>query len=353
MQRTEILEMLTSEVPDFSGKNLYIWGTGNTAALYQEGLKRISLGNIRGYCDNHPKTPSFQGLKIFSPQELCYDKNAYVLLCTPQPELIREIGAQLDGLNLQWCLIEEAVLKRYSSEVIKSYDLLEDEESKRTYAKLIECRLKGTYPDSEVYEGEQYFHMQRFTRRSLGRAFVDCGAFVGDSLEKYIWNQGGVFDKIIAFEPDPENFKALEHRRKRLLQEWNLAEDSIQIVSAGVGCKNEEIHFERADSGLGSKFISEGSDIGITGRVVALDDYLKQPYSFLKADIESYEYNMLLGASEGIKKWKPDLALSIYHNAVDFFSLIQLIHSMVPEYKFIVRHHLYTLAETVLYAWVE
>lgn len=353
MQRKELLEMLTNEVPDFSGKNLYIWGTGNTAALYQKGLKRVSLGNIKGYCDNHPKASCFEGFKVFSPQELCCDKDAYVLLCTPQPDLILKIGTQLDAMDMQWCLIEEAILKKYSSEVMKCYDLLDDEESKRTYAKLVECRLRGAYPDTQVCESEQYFHMPQFTRRPLGKTFIDCGAFVGDSLEKYIWNQGGVFDQIIAFEPDPENFKALEVRRQRLLQEWNLAEDSVQIVQAGVGHENEEIHFERVDSGLGSKFMSESSDTGNNSMVVALDDYLKEPYSFLKADIESYEYNMLLGASKGIKKWKPDLALSIYHNAVDFFSLIQLIHSMVPEYKFIVRHHLYTLAETVLYAWVE
>ncbi len=357
MERKELLELLATKTFDLSGKNLYIWGTGNTAALYQEGLKRISLGKIKGYCDNHPKTSTFGGYKVFSPQEMSCDKNAYVLLCTPQPNLIQVIGTQLDELGIEWCLLEEAVLKEYSAEVMKCYDLLEDEVSRQTYAELIECRLNGTYPKLQVCEEEQYFHIRQLAKHSLGKTFVDCGAFVGDTLEQYIWAQGGVFNKIFAFEPDPENFKALEARRKRLLEEWNLKEESVQIFSASVGKENKKKYFERANSGLGSKVIEldrEGAKQNSSiVEVVALDDYLKEPYFFLKADIESYEYNMLLGASNGIRRWKPDLAIAIYHNAVDFFSLIPLIHSMVPAYKFAVRHHRYILADTILYAWVE
>ena len=54
-----------------------------------------------------------------------------------------------------------------------------------------------------------------------------------------------------------------------------------------------------------------------------------------------------------IKKYKPKLAVCIYHNAVDFYSIPLLIHSFVPEYKFAVRHHSYELDETVLYVWIE
>lgn len=62
---------------------------------------------------------------------------------------------------------------------------------------------------------------------------------------------------------------------------------------------------------------------------------------------------MLLGAEKGIKKYKPKLAVCIYHNAVDFYFIPLLIHSFVPEYKFAVRHHSYELDETVLYVWIE
>ena len=53
------------------------------------------------------------------------------------------------------------------------------------------------------------------------------------------------------------------------------------------------------NAGLGSKIIE--SDAGIEGkicRMVSLDGILDE-YNFLKADIESFEYRMLLGAEKG------------------------------------------------------
>lgn len=85
---------------------------------------------------------------------------------------------------------------------------------------------------------------------------------------------------------------------------------------------------------------------------VKLDEFLTEPYSFLKADIESYEYQMLLGAEKSIRKFKPLLAVCIYHNAVDFYSIPILVKQILPEYRLAIRHHKDTLGETVLYAWV-
>lgn len=87
--------------------------------------------------------------------------------------------------------------------------------------------------------------------------------------------------------------------------------------------------------------------------MVTLDEVLHEKYTFLKADIESYEYNMLLGAERSIKMWKPNLAICIYHNAIDMITILPLIKKMVPDYKFAVRHHSVTFDETVLYAWLD
>jgi len=53
-------------------------------------------------------------------------------------------------------------------------------------------------------------------------------------------------------------------------------------------------------------------------------------HCFTKADIESYEYQMLLGAAEAISARKPKLAICIYHNAVDFVQIPLLIKKTVP-----------------------
>ena len=105
------------------------------------------------------------------------------------------------------------------------------------------------------------------------------------------------------------------------------------------------------NNGLGSKIIQESSGEGSSIKIVALDDVLDEKIDYLKADIESYEYKMLLGAEKTIKKYKPCIAVCIYHNSVDFYSVPLLLKRMMPEASMAVRHHSNTLADTVLYTF--
>lgn len=97
----------------------------------------------------------------------------------------------------------------------------------------------------------------------------------------------------------------------------------------------------------------ENASEGEVGNIYSIDAKIAEKFDFLKADIESYEYQMLMGAKESIKKNRPLLAICIYHNAVDFYSILLLIKSIEPNYKFSIRHHANVLSETVLYAWIE
>ena len=74
---------------------------------------------------------------------------------------------------------------------------------------------------------------------------------------------------------------------------------------------------------------------------------------FIKADIEGAEMNLLHGAKKIIQKYKPKLAISIYHTIMDFFEIPLYIKSLVPEYKMAIRHYSNNTTETVLYAWIE
>jgi hypothetical protein len=60
---------------------------------------------------------------------------------------------------------------------------------------------------------------------------------------------------------------------------------------------------------------------------------------------------MLCGAQKTIQKYKPRMAICIYHNMVDMFSVPLLIHDILPTYRLAVRHHSYGYEDTVLYAY--
>lgn len=361
--RQSLNELLDNSLLQLNQKKFYIWGTGNTAELYQEGLKRLSEEgfHVEGYCDNNSSKwgKNFGDKRIVSPSELVKDENICVLICSPQEKVVATIGKQLDELGVEWYPIDEIIFKFHREEIMSTYDLLEDTKSKKVYKEIIECRMKVRFPKKKRISKDQYFTLSYFKRKSAQEVFVDCGSFVGDSIEKYFWERDGVFKKIIAFEPDSSNFEAMKNRVDRLKKEWNIGNEKIELYPYGVGEKEDIGIVERYgnNNGLGSKMKQINSDGNAKSetqcKIIALDEFLNEPISFIKADIESYEYKMLLGATRLIEQYMPQLAICIYHNAVDIYSIPLLVKSIVPEYKLAIRHHSTDMADTVLYAWCE
>ena len=297
----------------------------------------------------------FNGKPVIFPEQLKELENVCVLINSIQPGIIKEISAYLDMAGREWYLMDEVILKSHRKEVLQCYDLLEDACSRNIYAALALWRLTGRKPEMEIKcEEHAYFALEHFRQSYRDEIVIDCGAYTGDTLTDYIEQRKGIFRKIISFEPDRNNYKILEQQAEKMKREWNLEDGTIELYPYGVGAGDTEGVFERYEDnqGLGSRFVSRCDGDQGNCRIVSLDEFLTEPYTFLKADIESYEYQMLLGAEKGIKKFRPLLAVCIYHNAVDFYSVILLIKKMVPEYHFAVRHHSKNLDETVLYAWI-
>lgn len=73
----------------------------------------------------------------------------------------------------------------------------------------------------------------------------------------------------------------------------------------------------------------------------SIDGYVppEERITLIKMDIEGAEFAALKGAEKTIRKYRPRLAISIYHNPADYWRLCELIHQFCPEYKFAVRHH--------------
>ena len=86
--------------------------------------------------------------------------------------------------------------------------------------------------------------------------------------------------------------------------------------------------------------------------VRALDEVVDGKVTFIKMDIEGAELQALFGAEKTIKKYKPKLAICIYHRLEDILEIPAYIHSIVPEYKFYIRHYSFSTSETVLYATI-
>lgn len=358
MSRESFEKMLRTDIPDISGKELWIFGAGNTANLYYNGLQRLEQEGfvISGYVDNNKDKwgKEFNGKTVVSLASLENVKDKIcILLCSIQGNVVKAVSEQLKAAGFMYYLIDDVVLKQHADKVMEVYDLFEDDESRELYEILTKERLTGEGKYMPVDPNEQYFALPPFAVNSPGEVFVDCGSYVGDSVERYLWRKEGVFKKIIAFEPDNHNVEAMNYRIDRLKKEWGLDKDKIVVYAKGVSdkCYTAVVERNEENNGFSSKIKNENNDIS-EENVVSIDDFIKEPISYLKADIESWEYKMLCGAAKSIEQYKPKLAICIYHNAVDFYELPLLVKKLLDSYKISIRHHNYTLSETVLYAWI-
>ena len=94
-----------------------------------------------------------------------------------------------------------------------------------------------------------------------------------------------------------------------------------------------------------------------TVQTITIDDFVGQnsieKIDFLKMDIEGAEPKALEGAMQTIIKYKPKLAISIYHSLDDFINIPKWIDELNLGYKFFLGHHTLHLEETILYATTE
>ena len=207
---------------------------------------------------------------------------------------------------------------------------------------------------SSFSNNSPFFNEFGFFNRD-GEIFVDAGAYVGDSLERFIWSVNGVFKHIHAFEPGKFQFNALNIRVERLVKEWALDPESISINNKGLSSKkgvtkiienNNLIQTRLDDEKFSEHDIEEAKKIN----KVSLDEYFKkEKYTFLKVDVEGSEEELIIGGSQSIKTHKPKIALSVYHFPTDIFSLPILCNSINNQYTFTMRHHSSQLMDTVLY----
>lgn len=71
---------------------------------------------------------------------------------------------------------------------------------------------------------------------------------------------------------------------------------------------------------------------------------------FIKMDIEGSELAALQGAEKSLRRWRPRLAISLYHRVEDFFAVPLWLDSLDCNYSFYLDHYSIHHEETVLYA---
>jgi FkbM family methyltransferase len=167
-------------------------------------------------------------------------------------------------------------------------------------------------------------------------SIVDIGANIGQTslwIAQYLIE---VEAEILAFEPYPSTFIKLQSNIN--LNDFN----NIKVFNLALGNSNSEIDMvEDYESNSGGYKILSESDIDsnkkkkTTVKQVKLDQFKDQlkKVNLIKIDVEGYEFEVLSGANELIRKHKPylfielsDANLRLQNSSAE--NLLSLIYSM-------------------------
>jgi FkbM family methyltransferase len=120
---------------------------------------------------------------------------------------------------------------------------------------------------------------------------------------------------------------------------WSLSDQELFINGTGPGTR-----VEATPSNPGVPFV----------KTISIDDlvarYALSRLDFIKMDIEGAEMDALHGAEAALKRFKPKLAIAVYHKLSDFWSVPQYLDSLGLGYRFHLRHFTMHAEETILFA---
>ena len=206
---------------------------------------------------------------------------------------------------------------------------------------------KGIYTTFFV-EQYKYFGDKFTIEAKEGDIAFDLGGCYGDTA-LYFAKKVGIKGKVFAFEFIPGNISVLN---KNLENNKELRE-CVEVIDKPVWSESGLDVFYK-DKGASSSVEFHDFE-GRTGKTltISIDDFVEQKklnkVNFIKTDIEGAEPYAIKGAEKTLKRFRPKLAISIYHNMNDFTGIVKQIDDLGLGYKFYLGHSTIYTSETVLF----
>lgn len=339
-----------------------VWGTTICRWLMEQGIK------VDFFCDTYKaKAGSFRlGIPVISFDQLeLLKEDTYVIVSVTNkgvgqkhneeinrqlasfphvmPNLLKMNGFYTNDYNL--------TMEECAAAAEKIMGALEDTRSRELFMEMLPYKfVKDAEPVKEntlekYYNPVQYFS-EKYYSNSNHAVIVDCGAFKGDTLQEFVRLHGAQFKGYHCFEMDGQAFGELEKNVGLLPEEMR---GKVVLHKQGVFSGTRVAYYHALTDTLGSSVLME--EAGLRTQLVSLDDVLlEEPVTMINMDIEGSELPALKGAKRLIERWRPMLAVSIYHSTEQFFSVPAYIIERFPFYRFYLDLHTTITDDCVFYA---
>ena len=225
-------------------------------------------------------------------------------------------------------LFTEGYYNEHKDEINRSRELFADELSRQVFDNIINYRLTGKLEYLFAAQTSKNEPWKTILSPQRYESFADLGAYTGDTATEFL-SYVSHAKRVYAMEPDPRNFRKL----------CAVEDERIIKINKGAWDKCESLEF---NMGAG-----RGASRGNHGKTVMLDfDSLDnildgERVDYIKYDVEGSEAQALEGSKITIRKYSPDLLVSLYHRSEDIFTLPMKVHMLDPGYKLYLRRFEY------------
>lgn len=321
---------------------IVLYGMGNgadklIAQLSARGLEVADFFASDGFVRGH----SFHGKTVLTFDEILAKYEDFIVLLSfgsSLPELLERFEAlsrrcrffvpelPIAGETLFTADYCESVQDKLDA--VRS--LLADDRSREVFDGIIEYRLSGKI-DTLLATCDSREEVFRILRPAKYRRYLDLGAYNGDTIRELLTYQPEL-QTVWALEPDRRSFRKLMESAERdgfasllTAEQAGAWECDGTLYVSDEGSRNS--HLSTTPGGKSKPVAVRSPDSFLGGEQV----------DFVKYDVEGVEWEALQGSASTIAKWKPDLAVSLYHRAEDLWKLPLLVHKMNPGYKLYLR----------------
>lgn len=329
-----------------------IWGAGATGQGILSFIRKFSEAKLEPEYVIDNNSSLWETGNIISPKQFCECMKdiANVFVCVYVADQVvaqlKEYGYQGNIIPASMSVIgggDRALLYEENIEKVeKVYELFADEQSRDTVAAFMNVGRSGDTSYWDKVNGQSEEKLLDTGVLSYGEKehFIDVGAFTGDTIEKFIQLCGGNYASILGIEADQKNFSVLQEKCDLF--------KNVNVLNAAVCECNGVKHF--CDGKSESSYLCEGGTTEV--KAVKIDDLKEaEDVSMIKISTNGFEMEVLKGAVETIKKKKPKL--SYYCGREELWRIPLFLKSIVPEYKFYVRHYGIGMQALIGYAVIE
>lgn len=346
-------------------RQVVLYGAGEMGAMMLDLLPPAGI-EVIGLVDRRAEEigPRFRGRPVHTPANVpsTWRDELPILVCmvkTPWQPMRQQLRAQgwrrvqhaLDfaadngvpaALDNGWA---STLDEPCANAIWHVFEQLADPCSRAHYAQMVAWRVarqEWAFDDAPVNTEDRYFPADVIPAPRNDERWLDGGAHHGGATRSFLAWCRQQFDRVLAFEPDPEHVAAWQRWCAGVPPELAAR---IALRECGLG-ETTGRALLRAGRGYAS-CIGEGP---LEVELQCLDDVHDFAASFVKLHLEGSEGPALRGGLGYLARHRPIVAVTCYHRPDGLHQLQSLLIEGLPDYRFHFRNHGWCGNSAVFYA---